>query len=119
MDGGSLAVSAKGKVTTVWRRESELFRTDEDGGNEKLIGAGLQPWTTATNVGAYLVWINRRDGDLWLKTPTLDRPIKCAEGSSDPVVATAISGDGPVVVVWEKEQQGNHRIQALVVDRGI
>jgi hypothetical protein len=118
MDGGYLAVSPKGAVTTVWRRENRVFRTVSSGQAEELIGAGLQPWAAATADGAYLVWISRRPGDLWLTTPGTDRPRKLAEKASDPVIAASISGSGPVVVLWEAEHQGERIIQATVVDDG-
>jgi hypothetical protein len=112
MDGGAVAVGGKGKVTSIWRRATEVY-TLGTGRKEQPLGRGEQPWCAADATGAYLVWLSRRPGDLWLKAPGARQPEKIAGNANDPVVAVAPSGSaGPAVVVWEGDAGG---IQALVV----
>jgi hypothetical protein len=113
MDGGALAVGAKGKVTSVWRRASDVF-TLGSGRKEQRLAAGEQPWCAATPQGAYLVWISRRPGELWLKSPE-SPPDKIADNANDPVIAAGDSETSPVVVVWESGSGGGDGILALVV----
>ncbi len=114
MDGGYLAVPEPGKLTTVWRREQQVFRTDSGSRGEQLLGVGEQPWAAATAEGAWLVWVTRNGGDLLVQTPGSEQPLKVAGGAADPVIAAPLLGDGPVVVVWESVS-GNKTIMAAVV----
>lgn len=118
MDGGSLAVSPAGKVTTVWRREDRVYRTDSRRPTEQLIGRGMQPWAAATADGAYVVWLSQRGGTLWLATPSDDEPRLLADGAGDPVIAAPTAGNGPVVAVWEENEGEASGLQALVVTSG-
>jgi hypothetical protein len=115
MDGGYLAAAAPGKVTTVWRRDRQIFRTDSDRRGEQLLGTGEQPWTAATTDGAYVVWLSGRDGDLWLAAPNVRQPSKLASGATDPMLAAPITGQGPVVVVWETGSKRDPAVMAAVV----
>jgi BNR repeat-like domain len=115
MDGGAIAVASPGKVTTVWRRRKQVFRLDSVGEREQLLGTGEQAWAAATPRGTWLVWLTRRQGDLWLQSPTSTRPEKLAAHATDPVVATPRSGKGPVVVVWETGSGREQTILARVV----
>src|SRR5690606_30487486 len=78
MDGGCLAVSAKGEMTTVWRREQQVFCTESDDRSETLLGPGQQPWTAASADGAYFVWLGERPGTLWLRAPAAEQPVALA-----------------------------------------
>jgi hypothetical protein len=115
MDGGAVAVASPGHVTTVWRRRKQVFLTNSAGKPEQLLGGGEQPWAAATPRGAWLVWLSRRRGDLWLQSPKSSRPTKIASHATDPVVATPIGGKGPVVVVWETVSGREQTILAHVV----
>ena len=55
MDGGSMAVGADGKVTTVWRREGTVYRSGI-GGDEEVLGSGRQPVAVATPRGIVVAW---------------------------------------------------------------
>jgi BNR repeat-like domain len=114
MDGGALAVTGKNQVTTVWRREKQIFATA--GGQERSLGAGEQPWAASNSEGAYLVWISQRQGDLWMLPPTQRAAVKLAEQASDPAVAVPLGRKGPVVVVWESGRDGNSMVMAQVID---
>ena len=115
MDGGWLASTATGKVTSVWRRNTEIFRTDTARGGEQLLGSGEQPWVAGTSTGAYVVWLSKRNGDLWLAGPKATQPLKLAAGATDPVIVAAISRKGPVVAAWEAGPKGSTSIMAAVV----
>ncbi len=116
MDGGALAVTSQGSATTVWRREDRIFRT-ETPVKEQLVATGTQPWAGGTRQGVYLVWLSRRPGDLWLLRPNELRPDRLAQEASDPVIAAAPDGNGPVVAAWESIDHGSSRIMATVVSQ--
>lgn len=113
MDGGYLATTEPGQVTTVWRRKDQVFRTDGGTDREQRLGRGEQPWVAGTPDGAYCVWISRRGGDLWLASPESPHPRKLAGEAVDPVVAAPVTGTGPVVVVWQVGQ-GKNKSSAIM-----
>ena len=92
MDGGALAVVRPGKITTVWRRREQVFRTDPGRDDEMLLGAGRQPWAATSPEGAYLVWLAGKPADLWLASSASRRPIKLAAGANYPAVASPQAG---------------------------
>lgn len=115
MDGGYLAATAPGKVTTVWRRDRQVYRSDTGQRGEQLLGSGEQPWIAATTDGVYIVWLKQRPGELWLSTPAAREPRKLAAAAIDPMVAAPVSGEGTVVVVWETGKKGDSTILAEVL----
>jgi hypothetical protein len=115
MDGGSLAATGPGKLTTIWRRETQIFRTIAGQAREQLLGRGEQPWATANSDGAWLVWLNRRGGDLYLATPDAQTGTKIARSAIDPVIGSPVTGDGPVVVAWETGYAKASAIMAAIV----
>ncbi len=115
MDGGSLAITAPGKVTSIWRRDQRIFRTTSTSKREEQLGRGMQPWAAATAAGAWLTWISRRGGDLWLLAPGAPRPTKLATAAVEPVVAAPVTGTGPIVVVWEAATEEGATILSTAV----
>lgn len=101
MDGGALAASTDGTVTTIWRRDRQIIRAVSGKPSEEDLGLGEQPWAAATGAGPYLTWVSRRGGDLWLQRPSDRKPTRVAAGAADPVIAAPPSAAGPIVVVWE------------------
>ena len=117
MDGGMLDFprqkggAKSGKPATVWRRENDIIAASQ-GGPERTLGRGLQPWTTQSSDGAYSIWVSARPGDLMLSKAG-DEPEKLAEGASDPTIAS--TPDGSIVVAaWE---QGSEVKVAVVRER--
>jgi hypothetical protein len=55
MDGGGLAVDAKGNAVSIWRRDKEVFLAKR-GEEEKLLGPGKDPAVLVTRKGTYAVW---------------------------------------------------------------
>jgi hypothetical protein len=115
MDGGDLAVSPAGSFSTVWRRNQQIFTTDQEKPGERLLGKGEQPVVAMTARGRYFVWLTRRSGDLLLTTPAATTPEKLADDASDPVIATSRSGSGPLVAVWESGKKPNISIMAAII----
>jgi hypothetical protein len=115
MDGGWLAPSFDGGATTIWRRDREVFRTVAGRSDEQSLGSGEQPWAAAASGGAYLTWVSRRGGELWLLRPADRTPIKLAASASDPVLAAPPSGRGPIVAAWETGHGKDVAIMAQVL----
>lgn len=116
MDGGYLAVTSPGQVTTAWRRQGNVYRTDPGTEREQLLGPGEQPWVAATREAAYVVWLDRPENDLWLATPHAQTSQKLADAASDPMIAAPIAGTGPVVAVWEAAESDATTIMATIID---
>ncbi len=55
MDGGSLRIDNQGRPITVWRREEEVYLS-EDSGPEHHLGHGKQPVLAVTGRGVYTAW---------------------------------------------------------------
>lgn len=55
MDGGALTVNAKGQLTSIWRREKQIYLSAENS-RETLLGDGKDPQLAATARGAYAAW---------------------------------------------------------------
>ena len=117
MDGGYLAATKPGQVTTVWRRVKHIFRADAGRPGEQLLGGGEQPWVAGTPEGAWVVWLSKRGGDLWLSSPDATQPVKLAAGATDPVIAASPTGKGPIVAAWETGRGRDSKIMARVVSR--
>jgi hypothetical protein len=113
MDGGSVAVLARGDIETVWMRSGSMFAA-KPGESERELGSGVQGWNAAGPGGAYSVWLEKRPGKLLALTPRGGPPLSLAERASDPVIAAAPGGRGPVVAVWEsKSSEGGILAQIL------
>lgn len=115
MDGGHLAVAPNGQMTTIWRRDKQIFRTLPDHPREQLLGSGEQPWAATGPDGAYLTWISKRGGDLFVLTPQGRHPRTIAHNAIDPVIAAPLDGHGPVVIVWETGRGKESSLHAAVV----
>lgn len=112
MDGGGLACDANGQVTTVWRREKEVFCCIP-GQHEISLGEGSQPWAASGPGGVFLVWSERQTGSVMSSTPKSDKLFVVAEKGFDPVIAAPSNGEGPVIAAWEAD--GPYRIQTAII----
>ena len=113
MDGGAVAAGPDGRVETVWMRAGSMYAA-RPGEPERGLGRGVQGWTAVGPEGSYSVWLKKRPGRLLALTPKGGSPVTLAEHASDPVVAAAPGGLGPVVAVWEsKSEEGG--LLALVL----
>jgi BNR repeat-like domain len=116
MDGGAVAALAPGKLATAWRRDKQVFLTLPGEPTERLLGPGEQPWIAATAAGPYVVWLSKRGDGLQLLTPGAQQSAQLAASAGDPVIASAPSGRGPVVVAWEARDQGRYGIKCEVLE---
>lgn len=113
MDGGAIAVQGEhGKIATAWRRDKQVFLVTNQPADERMLGTGVQPWLAADKQRAYSVWLSRRPGDLYLAVSDQDQSIKLATGARDPVVAAAAIDQGPVIVAWEEDENGQSVVKA-------
>ncbi len=116
MDGGMLATDEKGIFTTVWRRNGEVFTVASSGGKEQSLGRGEQPWTATSKKGTVTVWTTGRDGDLLTRTTGAKQTKKIDGGARDPMVASAINGEGPVIACWESKRDGQSVVLAVRIE---
>ncbi len=116
MDGGMLARATNGEVVTVWRRQGEVFYSALSGSSERILGTGQQPWVAFTGKGPVIAWTAARDGDLLIRIPGTTEGRKLGGVARDPVVAAALSGDGPVICCWESSRQGNSAVMAVSIE---
>ena len=115
-DGGMLSAGPKGPLATVWRRNGEVFMVADNGGNEKSLGRGEQPWVASSKGGTIIVWTASREGDLLIQMAGENQPQKLSEGARDPMVASATDGEGPVIACWESKREGQSIISAARID---
>ncbi len=112
MDGGAVSV-ANGSVTTFWQRNRKMFEC-APGGEEHVIGDGVQGWIAAGTSGAYHVWLERRGGTLMAQMPA-KHALMLAPSADDPVVASAPDGKGLIVAVWKTTKEGASSILSSVL----
>lgn len=93
MDGGGIAIDAKGRVTASWRREKTVYLV-ESGKPEESLGAGKDSTLALYKERPYVAWVN--DGKILVKTPR--RQAEVAGEGSTPVLA---AGDA-VILAWEE-----------------
>lgn len=117
MDGGSLALTPDGKLVTVWRRDKSIFLTEDGSPTERLLGAGEQPSIAATAAGSFVVWLEKRGGNLRLLAPSAAEPTVLAAQAGDPVITAGPGGRGPVVLVWESRSDEVATIKCQVLSR--
>ena len=95
MDGGSLSVSESGRITTVWRRELDLFRASL-GEAEERFGAGKNPMMSERAGITHVVW---QDGAS-VKMKTLPANVETVVGTGRLPQVVALP-NGRAIVAWE------------------
>lgn len=115
MDGGAIAVGGDNKLSSVWRRDKMVFLTVEGKHQEQLLGEGEQPWVASTESGPFVVWLKKRGEVAYLLKPESPSAIELVSRASDPVVAAAPNGRGPVVAAWETRDGQNFSVSCQVV----
>ena len=103
MDGGGLALDARGDPITVWRRQDAVFLA-RPGAAERELGKGKDPAVAAGRDGVYALWATA--AGLRAQTPGKAEP---APLSGDGEFAH-LAGSGPVFAAWESKG-------AIVVER--
>lgn len=116
MDGGDLGISPSGDVVTVWRRKNQIFASSfAKPLRKRFLGVGEQPDITMSANGEFIVWLNRRGGDLKLLEPSSTSATTLAENATDPVIAAARSSSSNIIAAWEAGSIPNTTIQAIIV----
>ena len=95
MDGGGFVVD-KGKVTSVWRRDSEII-LDEPGRPERSIGTGKDVSIARGKAGIYAAWT--KDGTVQVREPgaAAARGIGPEGGFANLLTLE----DGSILAAWE------------------
>src|SRR5262249_17921176 len=96
MDGGGIAVDAKGNVTSVWRRQDTVFLSNA-GQPERILGIGKDPALAVNEHGLYAVWTGR--SGLQAKLPHNPDVVRLA---SDGAFATLVGSDR-IFAAWESQ----------------
>jgi len=108
MDGGDLAAEASGKVTTVWRRESDIYLA-RPGEPEEKLGPGKTPTIVQTALGAAIAW--QHEGNILILAPHSAAATSLGKGNFPKL---ALLPDGQqVVCAYERDGQILTRVVAL------
>ena len=111
MDGGALAVSAEGRIKSIWRRENSIFTADSL--TETKLGTGTQPIAFRAKNHTFFVW--QHGSKLVLQNDNRSGLSKIlAEDGRYP--AAASGNNTPTVVVWETSMTNNETIVAEIVE---
>ncbi len=98
MDGGGLAQSPDGKITSVWRREKEIYLAS-DNGPETPVHEGKNPSIAATKSGVFVAWSSPEG--IFALVPNRAEPVPLdREGGF--VSLTALP-NGAVIAAWERK----------------
>ena len=116
MDGGDIATDSNGDLLTVWRHDRSVYSAGVGLKPEKLLGRGEQPSIVAAPEGHFISWVDRRGGKLLLLRPASTNPVTLAMKASDPVLAASVTGNGPIVLVWELKEGDATSIRSEIVD---
>jgi len=108
MDGGDLAADATGKVTTVWRRESEIYLAPP-GEPEIKLGTGKTPTIVQTAQGPAVVW--QHEGNIVFWAPAAAKTIDLGKGAF-PKLALLPNGQ-QAVCTYERDGQIIAKILAV------
>jgi hypothetical protein len=57
-----------------------------------------------------MAWVSKGNGDLFLRRPRQSASETLAHHADDPVIASPVLGDGPVVLAWESRHDKSPRI---------
>ena len=105
MDGGGISASRDG-LTTVWRREKELYLS-KPGGAEQPIASGRNASVATSGSNAFVVWQDQ--GEVWFRPPGGREPKNLGTGRFPRVVALT---DSQAFCVWEDGET----IKGMVLD---
>ncbi|MES2178046.1 MAG: hypothetical protein V4550_09295 [Gemmatimonadota bacterium] len=96
MDGGSVAVTAQGVLTSLWRRESSVYFA-EAGRAEVRVGEGRSPMMSRRGSATHIVWQDGAAVKL-RRMGNTDEPVVVGEGRLPQVLTLATGG---ALVAWE------------------
>ena len=105
MDGGGVFINQTGTVSTIWRREGDLYASAGNGA-ETLLGPGKLGKVAVSPSGIHYVW--QTDGQIWAKTPGQPKPRLLGAGG---YAKLCLLPNGRVLCVWE---QGNRVVRRFI-----
>ncbi|WP_028665342.1 sialidase family protein [Runella zeae] len=106
MDGGGISLNEKGVLTSIWRRENQLF-TAKLGEPEQLLAQGRNASIATSSQNTFIAWQNQ--GQIWLSQSGQKEPISLGTGRFPRV---AILNEQQAFCVWED----NGIIKGLVLN---
>ena len=77
MDGGDLSADASGNVTTVWRRQLDVYVAEPSKPEIKL-GSGRTPVILQTSQGPAIAW--EQEGTIQFRSPNSQKAAPLAKG---------------------------------------
>lgn len=77
MDGGGISLNTNGVLTSVWRRENQLF-TAKLGEPEQLLSQGRNASIATSNQNTFIAWQNQ--GQIWLSQAGQKEPTSLGTG---------------------------------------
>jgi hypothetical protein len=98
MDGGGISVTKSGVLTTVFRRENQLF-TAKRGEPEQLLAPGRNASIAASDQATFITWQDQ--GQIWLSQSGKGQPVSLGMGRYPKV---ALLNDGEAICVWEEKE---------------
>lgn len=98
MDGGGMSVTKSGVLTTVWRREKQLF-TATMGAPEVFLAEGRNASIATTTRHTFIAWQDQ--GQVWLRPSAQKPPISLGAGRFPRVLAL---NEAQAFCVWEDNQ---------------
>jgi len=111
MDGGAVAFSAgNNRPVAVWRREKEIFLSDDAHPERRLAPSGLQPHIVSGLRGPCVLW---QEGGALMRQNGSGAPTRFAEHGAFP--ASAALPGGAAVVVWESGADAERKLLADVL----
>lgn len=95
MDGGGISLNEQGVLTSVWRRENQLFiaKPDEP---EQFLAQGRNASIATSNQNMFIVWQNQ--GQIWLSQYGQKEPISLGAGRFPRV---SVLNEQQAFCVWE------------------
>jgi hypothetical protein len=115
MDGGAIVARTANDLSSIWRRENEIYLTSGGSRKERGLGEGEQPWIAQADQGPVAVWLKRRGGELLIKLPAVEAPVALAAEARDPV---CVAQGNVAVVAWEGSNSGQPAIFVRRVELG-
>lgn len=95
MDGGGISLNERGVLTSVWRRENQLF-TAKPGEPEQFLAQGRNASIATVNQNTFIAWQNQ--GQIWLSQSRQKEPTSLGIGRFPRV---AVLNEQQAFCVWE------------------
>jgi hypothetical protein len=108
MDGGGISVTKSGVLTSVFRRENQLF-TAKRGEAEQLLASGRNASIATSDQTAFITWQDQ--GQIWLSQTGQEQPVSLGMGRYPKVI---MLNDGEALCVWEEKET----IKGMILSAG-